>query len=189
MIQHESEIDPELIDERYMQMALREAEMAFDNGEVPIGCVVVKEGRVISRGANQMESLQDPTAHSEIIAIGAASGTQENNWRLDDCTLYVTLEPCPMCAGAILNSRVSRVVFGAYDKRLGACGSTMDILKDNPINRSTDVRGGVLEDQCLGIIQEFFQVLRARKKEEKKAAQIVPPKGVSLLGDDAFTEG
>lgn len=170
-----------LSDEYFMQRALQEAEAAFDNGEVPIGCVVVKEGKVIARGANQMEALQDPTAHSEIIAIGAASGQQEDNWRLDDCTLYVTLEPCPMCAGAILNSRISRVVYGAHDKRLGACGSTMNFLESNPINREVSITGGILEDQCLSLIQEFFQLLRARKKEAKKPPQEIPPKNVSLL--------
>lgn len=186
------------IDERFMQMALREAEVAFDQGEVPIGCVIVKEGRVISRGSNQMESLKDPTAHSEIIAIGAASGSQSDNWRLDDCTLYVTLEPCPMCAGAILNSRLTRVVFGAFDKRLGACGSTMDILFDNPINRAIEVQGGILENQCLGLIQEFFQVLRDRKSIEKanqpkltrgETRSKLPPKGVNLLNDPDFGKG
>jgi tRNA(adenine34) deaminase len=170
-----------LLDERYMQMALGEAEAAFDNGEVPIGCVIVRDGKIIARGSNQMEALQDPTAHAEILAIGAASAKGEGNWRLDDTTLYVTLEPCPMCAGAILNSRVSRVVFGAPDKRLGACGSTMDILKNNPIHREIEVLGGVLADQCLGIIQQFFQVLRARKKEEKSQVQVIPLKGVSLI--------
>lgn len=152
-------------DERFMDMALRQAEIAYDAGEVPIGCIIVdKDQKVIGRGYNQMESLQDATAHSEIIAIGAASNSLEN-WRLDNCTLYVTLEPCPMCAGAILNSRISRVVYGSPDNRLGACGTTMDVLSDNPINRKLLVNGGLKADYCLGLIQDFFIELRNRKKK------------------------
>jgi tRNA(adenine34) deaminase len=154
-------------DQHFMGLALQEAQKAFDAGEVPIGCVIVKDQKVIARGYNQMEGLQDPTAHSEILSIGAACGTLDN-WRLDECTLYVTLEPCPMCAGAILNSRIGRVVYAAADKRLGACGSTMNILADNPINRKVAIEPGVRAEEGLEIIQNFFQVLRAKKKAEKQ---------------------
>ncbi|HEX2612035.1 MAG TPA: tRNA adenosine(34) deaminase TadA [Fibrobacteria bacterium] len=151
------------LDERYLRMALREAEKSAAEGEVPIGCVIVKDGRVVGRGCNRMETLRDPTAHAEVLAIGAACQALEN-WRLDGCTLYVTLEPCPMCAGAILNGRVARVVYGARDKRLGALGSTFDILGDNPINRAVEVEGPAMEEECLGMLKGFFRDLRARKK-------------------------
>ncbi len=149
-------------DEKWMRQALRQAEIAYDAGEVPIGCVIVQKDRVVGKGYNQVEQLRDATAHAEIIAIGAASATLEN-WRLDDCTLYVTLEPCPMCAGAILNSRVSRVVYGSADSRFGGCGTTIDVIAGNALQRSVEVVGGVLADECLGLIKGFFQEMRARK--------------------------
>lgn len=150
-------------DERFLRAALNEAAKGGDKGEVPIGCVLVKEGRVLGRGHNLMETLRDPTAHAEILAIGAACQALDN-WRLEGCTLYVTLEPCPMCAGAILNSRVSRVVYGARDKRLGALGSTYDILDENPINRVVAVEGPAMEEECLEMLRGFFRDLRAKKK-------------------------
>lgn len=155
-------LDPQS-DEYFMRHALREAEAAYAEGEVPIGCVIVKEGKIVARGRNSMETLRDPTAHAEILAIGAASGALEN-WRLDGCTLYVTLEPCPMCAGAILNGRVARVVYGANDKRLGALGSAYDILKDNPINRVVETVPGILGEECLELIKSFFRDLRSKSK-------------------------
>ncbi len=152
-------------DERFLHAALNEAAKGGEKGEVPIGCVLVKEGRILGRGHNLMETLRDPTAHAEILAIGAACQALDN-WRLDGCTLYVTLEPCPMCAGAILNSRISRVVFGARDKRLGALGSTYDILDENPINRVVVVEGPAMEDACLEMLRAFFRELRSKKKSE-----------------------
>ena len=151
------------LDERFLRTALAEARRGAEEGEVPIGCVLVKNGRILGRGYNRMEALRDPTAHAEILAIGAACQALEN-WRLDGCTLYVTLEPCPMCAGAILNSRIGRVVFGARDKRLGALGSTYDILENNPINRVCEVNGPVMQEECLGMLQDFFREIRSRKK-------------------------
>ena len=151
------------LDERFLHMALAEAQRGSEEGEVPIGCVLVKDGRILGRGYNRMESLHDPTAHAEIIAIGAACEAL-SNWRLDGCTLYVTLEPCPMCAGAILNSRIARVVFGAKDKRLGALGSTYDILRENPINREVRVDGPAMEEECIGMLQDFFREIRVKKK-------------------------
>lgn len=112
-----------------------------------------------------METLNDPTAHAEILAMGAASGALQN-WRLEGCTLYVTLEPCPMCAGAILNARIAKVVYGSKDKRLGALGSTYDILTNNPLNREIEVKGELLKDESLGLIQDFFQELRRKTKNK-----------------------
>lgn len=158
-------------DEFFMRHAMREAEAARQEGEVPIGCVIVKDGKIIGRGRNSMETLKDPTAHAEILALGAASSALQN-WRQEGCTLYVTLEPCPMCAGAILNSRLARVVFGARDKRLGALGSTYDILAGNPINRKVEVSEGTLAEECLGIIKEFFRELRSQEKSRKPPPEI-----------------
>jgi tRNA(adenine34) deaminase len=152
-----------VLDARFLRTALEEARRGAETGEVPIGCVVVKDGRILGRGYNRMEASRDPTAHAEILAIGAASQALEN-WRLDGCTLYVTLEPCPMCAGAILNSRIARVVFGARDRRLGALGSTCDLIRDNPINRVCAVDGPRLEEECLDVLRDFFRDIRARKK-------------------------
>lgn len=149
-------------DERWMRMALRQAEIAYDAGEIPIGCVIVKEGKAIGKGYNQVESLHDATAHAEILAIGAAATALEN-WRLDGCTLYVTLEPCPMCAGAILNSRLSRVVYGSKDSRFGGCGTTIDVLSHNALRRVVAVTPGILAEEGLGILQAFFQEMREKK--------------------------
>jgi tRNA(adenine34) deaminase len=145
-----------------MEAALREAERAYDMGEVPIGCVIVKDGRCIARGYNQVETLKDATAHAEIIAIGAASAALEN-WRLSGATLYVTLEPCPMCAGAILNSRISRIVYGSPDTRFGGCGTTIDVITNNAIGQKVQVTGGVKADECLGILKAFFMEMRLKK--------------------------
>ncbi|MDY6283786.1 MAG: tRNA adenosine(34) deaminase TadA [Hallerella sp.] len=149
-------------DIRWMEAALREAERAYDMGEVPIGCVIVKDGRCIARGYNQVETLKDATAHAEIIAIGAASAALEN-WRLSGATLYVTLEPCPMCAGAILNSRISRIVYGSPDTRFGGCGTTIDVITNNAIGQKVQVTGGVKAEECLGILKAFFMEMRLKK--------------------------
>ena len=155
-------------EEKFMRSALREAEIAYDRGEVPIGAVLVADGKVIARGHNQVETLKDATAHAEMIAITSAS-ENKGNWRLEDCTMYVTLEPCPMCTGAILNSRIGRVVYGCSDKRLGACDTHFQILEKNPINREVEVESGLLEEECRGILQAFFLELRERNKARKEA--------------------
>ncbi len=149
-------------DEKFMRMALRQAQIAFDMKEIPIGCVIVKDGVVIGKGYNQVEQLKDATAHAEIIAIGTAASTLDN-WRLDGCTLYVALEPCAMCAGAILNSRVSRVVYGSPDSRFGGCGTTIDVITGNALKRDVQVTGGILADECLGLLKGFFQQMRLEK--------------------------
>ena len=144
---------------QHMEMALREAVKALKVDEVPIGAVVLQNNSVIGRGYNQRETLKDPTAHAEMIAITAAANTKED-WRLDDCVLYVTKEPCPMCAGAIVNSRLKMVVFGCYDEQEGCCGSLYQLCGDPRFSTTVAVKGGVLEQKCLGLIQEFFQLKR-----------------------------
>ena len=142
-----------------MKESIRLAQKAFSDGEVPVGAIVVKNNNIIGRGYNQRERLNDPTAHAEILAITAASSTLED-WRLSDCTLYVTKEPCPMCAGAIINSRVSNLIFGAYDEEKGCCGSLYQLCGDRRLDSRTAVKGGVEEDKCTAILQEFFNLKR-----------------------------
>ena len=142
-----------------MSAAFKLSEKAFSNDEVPVGAVVVCFDRIIGKGYNQCESLNDATAHAEILAITAASNTLDD-WRLNECTLYVTKEPCAMCAGAIINSRLKRLVFGAYDDKKGACGSLYQICGDKRLDSDTIVQGGVMEGQCVSIIKEFFSLKR-----------------------------
>lgn len=146
-------------DERFMGLALKEARAAAERDEVPVGVVIVHEGNVIGRGHNQREMLKDPTAHAEMIAITQAAAALES-WRLEGTTLYVTLEPCLMCAGAIVNARIRRVVFGARDPKAGACGSLYQVGLDTRLNHRFDVEGGVCGAECAAILQEFF----ARKR-------------------------
>jgi tRNA(adenine34) deaminase len=146
-------------DERFMRQALAEAGQAAASADVPIGCVIVRDGRVIGRGFNQRELLQDPTAHAEIIAITAAAA-EAGSWRLERCTLYVTLEPCAMCAGAVVLARIPRLVFGAPDPKAGACGSLMNVADDARLNHRAEIRGGVLADDCGEKLRSFFQALR-----------------------------
>lgn len=144
-----------------MKIALKLAEKAFTQNEIPVGSVIVKENRIIGRGYNQKERLTDPTAHAEIISISAASSTM-NDWRLNGATIYVSKEPCSMCAGAIINSRISRLVFGAYDDQKGCCGSLYQICGDKRLESNTVVKGGVLEDRCSEILSEFFHLKRKK---------------------------
>jgi len=150
-------------DAEWMQEALREAHLAFEEGEVPVGAVVVDRGRLIGRGHNRVENLKDATAHAEIIAIGAASAAR-GDWRLEGATLYVTVEPCMMCLGAIFLSRVSRLVFGAYDKRAGACGGAIPLGSSKYMDRELSVSGGVLESGCQELLLEFFSKVRQSGK-------------------------
>ena len=147
-----------------MKQAFREAEKALDKQEVPIGAVVVADSKILGRGHNLVESLQDPTAHAEIIAITAAANTL-GSWRLDGTTLYVTKEPCPMCAGAIFLSRIPHVVYGASDTRMGACGSTENIVQNIKLRSNVTVTSGILGPECLGILQLFFKQLREKDRE------------------------
>ena len=146
---------------KWMKAAFREAEKAFEQDEVPIGAVVVQNGQIIGRGYNQCESLIDPTAHAEIIAITSAANTIKE-WRLKDCQLYVTKEPCPMCAGALVNARINMVIFGMYDEKEGCCGSLYQLCKDNRFKHQLTVKGGIMEDACTLIIQEFFNKQREK---------------------------
>ncbi len=143
-----------------MLQALHEAEKAYEADEVPVGAVVVYEDRIIGRGYNQREQLNDPTAHAEIIAITAAANTLED-WRLNNCTLFVTKEPCPMCAGAIVNARLKMVIFGCYDEEAGCCGSLYQLCGDPRFKTKVSVKGGVLEKQSISLIQDFFKVQRS----------------------------
>jgi tRNA(adenine34) deaminase len=145
----------------FMKQALREAQAAFDEGEVPVGAVVVKEGLIVGRGHNQTERLNDPTAHAEILALGAASAHFES-WRLLDATLYSTIEPCVMCAGASVMARVRRVVYGAPDPKFGGCVSVFRIPTDTRLNHRVDVVGGVMSDEAADLMRQFF----ARRRRE-----------------------
>jgi len=142
-------------DEYFMRLALREAERALEHDDVPIGAVVVHEGEVIGAGRNERELRQDPTAHAEMIALREASRAL-SSWRLMDAVLYITLEPCAMCAGAIVLARVSRVVFGAADPKAGAAGSVLDVLGEPRLNHRPEVAGGLLADEAAALLQDFF---------------------------------
>ncbi|TMQ73213.1 MAG: tRNA adenosine(34) deaminase TadA [Candidatus Eisenbacteria bacterium] len=152
-------------DEQGMRAALREAEVSAEQNEVPIGCVIVHEGLIVGRGHNQTEGLQDATAHAEIVAIGAASSTLAS-WRLHECTMYVTLEPCAMCAGAIVLARVGRLVYGAEDPKAGACGSVLDVIHEPRLNHRVEITTGVLADECGAPLKAFFQ--RKRREAAEK---------------------
>jgi tRNA(adenine34) deaminase len=143
----------------WMQQALKEAEKALAKGEVPIGAVVVMDNQIAGRGHNLVETLQDATAHAEMIAITAAAGSLAS-WRLENATVYVTVEPCPMCCGAMLLSRVATVVYGAGDPRFGACGSASNVIGTNPFGSPAQVIAGIKERECQALVQEFFQKLR-----------------------------
>ena len=152
------------MDEAYMRMALAEAQQAWAEDEVPIGAIVVHEDRVIAAAHNQREQLQDPTAHAEMIAITQAAASLQS-WRLEGCQLYVTLEPCPMCAGAILQARIPRLVYGATDPKAGAVHSLYQLLHDDRLNHQTQVTGGVLADACGQLLSDFFQQQRRLGKK------------------------
>lgn len=158
------------LDAHFMQQALRLAEKAGNAGEVPIGAVVVQEGHVIARAWNQVELLKDATAHAEMLALTQAEAAV-GDWRLTDCDLYVTKEPCPMCAGALVHVRMRRVIFGCADPRGGAAGGMMNLLQMPGLNHHCEITGGVLAERCAAILQGFFQ---ARRKAE------IPPPGQSL---------
>jgi len=148
------------LDRYYMRLALQQATLAPAAGEIPIAALLVQDGRVLASAHNIRERSQDPTAHAEMVVIRRAS-EQVGSWRLTDTTLYVTLEPCPMCAGAIVLSRISRLVFGAWDPKAGACGSLFDIPADRRLNHRPVVIGGVLETESRLLLQDFFKRVRA----------------------------
>ncbi len=146
-------------DEQYMRRAIDAAMIAEENGDVPIGAVIVYRNQVIGRAWNQREQLNDPTAHAEIIALTQAASSI-GSWRLHGCTIYVTLEPCPMCAGALVLGRLDRLVYGCPDPKTGACGSLYDIVRDERLNHRLEVTSGVLADECAALLQAFFRQRR-----------------------------
>jgi tRNA(adenine34) deaminase len=150
-------------DQHFMGIAIEQAQIAEENGDVPIGAVIVYEGRIIAKAYNQRHQLQDPTAHAEIIALTQAAAALDS-WRLNGCTMYVTLEPCPMCAGALVLSRMDRLVYGCDDPKAGACKSLYNIVTDERLNHRLEVKSGVMEERCREQLQDFF----ARRRRENK---------------------
>jgi tRNA(adenine34) deaminase len=149
-------------DERFMRLALDQAKIAEENGDVPIGAVIVHNNQIIGKAYNQREQLKDPTAHAEIIALTQAAAALQS-WRLTGCTMYVTLEPCPMCAGALVLARIDRLVYGCDDPKTGACKSLYNIVQDERLNHRLEVTTGVLADDCSRLLQDFFQQKRPSK--------------------------
>ncbi len=154
------------IDQQFMQAAIEQAKIAEENGDIPIGAVIVYKNQIIGKAYNQREQLKDPTAHAEIIALTQAAAFVES-WRLNGCTMYVTLEPCPMCAGALVLSRMDRLVYGCDDPKAGACKSLYNIVQDERLNHRLEVTSGILQEQCRQQLQEFF----SRRREENKNNQ------------------
>ena len=151
------------MEEKFMKAALKEAKKAYEKLEVPVGAVIVKDGKIIARAHNLKETKFDTTKHAEILAIQKAS-KKLNSWRLIDCEMYVTLEPCSMCAGALINSRIKKVYIGASDPKTGAVGSVFNLLEDYTFNHKVEYEKGVLQDECESILKEFFKELRKIKK-------------------------
>lgn len=158
------------LDHQFMSEALELAAKAEASGEVPVGAIVVYQGQIIGRGYNRVITDLDPSAHAEMVAVREAA-RHLGNYRMLDTTLYVTLEPCPMCAGMLVHSRVRRIVFGAYDEKTGAAGSLMNIAQDARLNHQLEVSGGIMADACAQRLADFFKHRRAAKRALKKAAQ------------------
>lgn len=153
--------------EKFMKEALKEAQKAYEKLEVPVGAVIVKDGKIIARAHNQKETKKDTTKHAEILAIQKASKKLES-WRLIDCEMYVTLEPCSMCAGAIINSRIKKIYIGTLDKKTGAAGSVFNLFEDYTFNHKVEIEKGILQKDCEQILKDFFKELRKIKKEKKE---------------------
>lgn len=152
-------------DHRYMKAAIDQAKIAEENGDIPVGCVIVYKDKIIAKAYNQREQLQDPTAHAEIIALTQASAAL-GNWHLDECTVYVTLEPCPMCAGALVLARIDRLVYGCDDPKTGAVKSLYNITTDYRLNHKIKITSAVLPDQCSNLLKNFFKNRRENKSEK-----------------------
>ena len=161
---------PQSMDEQWMQQAMELAKQAEAQGEIPVGAIVVRDNQIIGRGWNQPIQCHDPSAHAEMLAIREA-GSHVGNYRLVGATLYVTLEPCPMCAGLLVHSRIERLVFGAQDLKTGAAGSLLNLLNDPRLNHQVQVEGGVLAEQCGQMLSDFFKTRRAQKKALKQQAK------------------
>ena len=151
------------MEEKYMKEALKEAKKAYDKLEIPVGAVIVKDGKIIARAHNVKEQKKDTTKHAEIIAIQKAS-KKLNSWRLNDCEMYVTLEPCSMCAGALIQSRIKKVYIGTMDEKTGACGSVLNLLEDYKFNHMVDIEKEICKEECEKILKDFFRELRKNKK-------------------------
>ena len=149
-----------------MREALKEASKAYKEDEIPVGCVIVKDGKIIARAHNRKVNKNNTLYHAELIAIDKAS-KKLDSWRLTGCEMYVTLEPCPMCAGALINSRMSKLYIGTKDPKAGACGSVLNLLSDYKFNHKVEVEYGILQKECEKILKEFFKELRERNKNEK----------------------
>ena len=154
------------VDEKFMKAAIREAKKAYALDEVPIGCVIVREGKVIARGYNRRNTDKNALAHAELAAIKKAS-KKTGDWRLEDCTMYVTLEPCQMCAGAIVQSRLGKVVIGSMNPKAGCAGSVINLLQMKQFNHQVEMEKGILEKECSTMLSRFFQELREKKKQAK----------------------
>ena len=152
--------------EKFMKAALKEAKKAYDKLEIPVGAVIVKDGKIIARAYNQKEEKNDTTKHAEILAIQKASKKMKV-WRLLDCDMYVTLEPCPMCAGALIQARIKNLYIGTKDEKTGACGSVLNLLQDYSFNHKINVETGICKDECENILKTFFKELRKNKKMER----------------------
>ena len=150
-----------------MKEALKEAKKAYKKEEVPVGAVIVKDGKIIARAHNIKETKKNAVGHAEILAIQKAC-KKLNAWRLIDCEMYVTLEPCPMCAGALINSRIKKIYVGTDDPKTGACGSVLNLLEDYPFNHKIEIEKYILKDECEGLLKDFFKFLREKHKIEKK---------------------
>ena len=156
-----------MLEEKFMKEALKEAKKAYEKLEVPVGCVIVKEGKIIARAHNLKETKLDTTKHAEILAIQKASKKLES-WRLLDCEMYVTLEPCSMCAGAIINSRIKKVYIGTTDEKTGACGSVLNLFNDYTFNHKVELERGIMKEECEKILKNFFKELREIKSKKYK---------------------
>ena len=150
--------------EKFMREALKQAKRAYEKGEIPVGAVLVKDNKIIARAYNEKEEKKDTTRHAEIIAIQKAS-KKLNAWRLSGCEMYVTLEPCAMCTGAMIQARLKKVVIGTMDEKTGACGSVLNLLEDYKFNHVVEIEKGVMETECKKILQQFFKELREKKKK------------------------
>jgi tRNA(adenine34) deaminase len=149
----------DMLDKQFMKVAVDQAHIALENGDVPVGAVIIHQNQIIAKGCNQRHKLNDPTAHAEIIALTAAA-EYIGNWRLHGCTIYVTLEPCCMCAGALVLARIDRLVFGCDDPKAGACGSLYNIVRDKRLNHGLEICKGVLAEDCSKLLQDFFRKKR-----------------------------
>ena len=160
------------IDEKMMRLAIKEALKSLESGDVPVGCIITDaEGKIVARARNAREKNSDATAHAEILAIKKA-GKKTGRWNLTGCTMFVTLEPCAMCAGAAVNARIKRIVYGAQDLRFGCCGTVFDITRSEKLNHRCEVTGGVLREECLEPLQNFFKTLRMSKNNGGKSKSL-----------------